>query len=173
MRADREREYVAYVEASMVRLRRTAYHLSGNWHAAEDLVQETLAKLYQHWNRVRGVESIDGYVRKMLYRTFLAQTRRAWYRRIFLTTEPPDGPAPGARDPDDRLDLTAALARLPAGQRAVVTLRYLERLDVNETARVLGRSPGTVKSQTANALANLRTLLPGYRDEPRRAEAKG
>ena len=54
-----------------------------------------------------------------------------------------------------------------------MTLRYLERLDVNETARVLGRSPGTVKSQTANALANLRTLLPGYRAEPRRAEAKG
>ncbi|BCJ33200.1 DNA-directed RNA polymerase sigma-70 factor [Actinocatenispora thailandica] len=172
MRADREREYVAYVEASMVRLRRTAYHLSGNWHAAEDLVQETLAKLYQRWNRLREIEALDGYVRKMLYRTFLSHTKRAWYRRISLT-EPPDAPAPDGRAPDDRLDLMAALARLPAGQRAVVTLRYLERLDVNETARVLGRSPGTVKSQTANALANLRTLLPGYRDEPRHAESKG
>jgi len=166
MRAEQEREYSAYVEAQTVRLRRIAYHLCGGWHAAEDLVQDTLAKVYPRWGRVAEMESRDGYVRRVLYRTYLEQHRRSWFRRVFLTSEPPDRPATEAGDPASRVDLMAALAQLPAGQRAVVVLRYLELLDVNETARVLGRSPGTVKSQTSDALANLRTLLPGYLDQP-------
>lgn len=173
MRVEEEREYVAYATRNMVRLRRAAYHLCGGWHAAEDLVQETLAKLYQKWNRARTVEALDAYVRKMMFRTYLEQTRRSWFRRVFVTSTPPDRPAPDTGETGQRLDLMAALAQLPPGQRAVVVLRYLERLDVNETARVLKRSPGTVKSQTANALANLRKLLPGYLDQRQPVEAKG
>jgi RNA polymerase sigma-70 factor (sigma-E family) len=173
MRSDQEQAYVAYAQTRMVRLRRTAYHLCGGWHAAEDLVQDTLTKLYLCWERVSAVESLDGYVRQILVRTYLEQTRRSWFRRMFLTAEPPDQPAPVTADPDPRVDLMEALARLPAGQRAVVVLRYFEQLDVNATAQALGRSPGTVKSQTANALANLRKLLPGYLDQSRRSVVKG
>lgn len=173
MRADHEREYVAYATKSMVRLRRAAYHLCGGWHTAEDLVQDTLAKLYQKWGRVRTVESRDAFVRKMLFRTYLDQTRRSWFQRVFLTAEPPDRAAHDTGEHGERLDLIGALAQLPPGQRAVVVLRYFDRLDVNETARVLGRSPGTVKSQTAYALANLRRLLPGYLDQSQRMEVRG
>jgi RNA polymerase sigma factor (sigma-70 family) len=63
---------------------------------------------------------------------------------------------------DSRLDLLAALAALPPGQRAVLVLRYWEGLDVAETAEALGCRPGTVKSQTSHAIAALRRSLPGY-----------
>jgi RNA polymerase sigma-70 factor (sigma-E family) len=172
MRADRERDYVAYVQSRAVSLRRTAYHLCGGWHAAEDLVQEALTRLYLHWDRMSAVGSVDGYTRQILVRVYLEQARRSWFRRMFPTASPPDRAAPPAADPDHRLDLRAALDRLPAGQRTVVVLRFYEGLDVNETARVLKRSPGTVKSQTSAAMARLRDLLPGYLGAARQPASK-
>lgn len=64
----------------------------------------------------------------------------------------------------DRAALMAALARLPGRQCACLVLRYLEELDVRETAAVLGCSQGAVKSQTSRALASLRTM---FEDESR------
>ena len=64
---------------------------------------------------------------------------------------------------DDRDALWRALGRLPAGQRAVVVLRFFEDLSQAQVAGILGCSPGTVKSQTSRALAKLRvddTLMP-------------
>jgi RNA polymerase sigma factor (sigma-70 family) len=53
----------------------------------------------------------------------------------------------------------AALARLPSRQRACVVLRYVEELDVRETAAALRCSEGTVKSQTSRALTSLRAMF--------------
>ncbi len=66
-------------------------------------------------------------------------------------------------DVDDRHVLVAALAKLPPGQRAVIVLRFAEDLSEAQTARALGCSIGTVKSQAARGLRTLRqdaTLLP-------------
>ncbi|WP_155368193.1 SigE family RNA polymerase sigma factor [Catellatospora vulcania] len=161
MRADEEQAFTEYAQARVLDLRRTAYRLCGDWDEAHDLTQAALIRLYRHWARVSAADSPDAYVRRMLVNTFLDQRQTWWARRVRPFPEPPDVPTP-AEDVADRLDLMAALARLAPGQRAVIVLRYWEGMDVAETARTLGCSPGTVKSQTSHAIAALRRLLPNY-----------
>jgi DNA-directed RNA polymerase specialized sigma24 family protein len=69
-----------------------------------------------------------------------------------------DSPA-AAVDQDAVLDLRAAVAALPARQRATLVLRFYCDLNVDQAAEILGCSPGTVKSQTAKALAAVRRAL--------------
>jgi RNA polymerase sigma factor (sigma-70 family) len=59
--------------------------------------------------------------------------------------------------------LIAGLRKLPIGQRAVLVLRYFDDLTEHETARTLGCSVGTVKSQHARAIARLRQIVPDGR----------
>jgi DNA-directed RNA polymerase specialized sigma24 family protein len=88
----------------------------------------------------------------------LVNTYASWWRRRW-NGEQPTGELPEAGvgpAPDDRTDLWRALERLPRRQRAVVVLRYYEDLTEAQTARVLGCTVGTVKSQTSKAFAKLR-----------------
>ncbi|ONI82362.1 RNA polymerase subunit sigma-24 [Saccharothrix sp. ALI-22-I] len=153
---DRDREFDEYVDARALVMRRTAYLLCGDWHRAEDLVQTALTKLYVAWPRVRRDASPDAYARKVLVRAAIDDSRRAFRRRETVVDAVPDTPVPSAASD---LDVRRALASLPAGQRTVVVLRYWEDLSVTETARLLGRTEGTVKSQAAKGLAALRDLL--------------
>ncbi|HLT10647.1 MAG TPA: sigma-70 family RNA polymerase sigma factor, partial [Micromonosporaceae bacterium] len=100
-------------------------------------------------------ESVDAYVRRILVNTYLSHRRD---RRREVVTEPPDGPA-SVSDADSRLDIGRALAALPAGQRAMVVLRYLEDLPVREVAMIMGTAEGTVKSQTARGVEAMRRAL--------------
>jgi RNA polymerase sigma-70 factor (sigma-E family) len=158
VRSSREAEFTDYVQARLPWLRRVAYLLCQDWQGADDLVQVAITRLYTHWGRARGAMSVDGYARMILVRTFLAERRSAWARRVTLSAGYPDLPD-FAADHETRLDVRAALVRLPPRQRATLVLRFYCDLPVEETARELGCTPGTVKSQTAKALSTLRRTL--------------
>lgn len=146
-----------FARSRQAHLRRTAHLLCGDWHLAEDLTQTALAKLYAVWRRVRQLESPDGYARRVLYRTFLDETRRRrWWERPAAHQE--DVVAP-ASDPDLRLTLLDALRQLPPRGRAVLVLRFWEDLSVEQVAGVLGCSEGTVKQHLSRARASLRESL--------------
>jgi RNA polymerase sigma-70 factor (sigma-E family) len=155
--SDWEHDFAAYVDGRGTALRGTAYLLCGDWHAAEDLTQTALTKLYLAWRRIDRRTSVDAYARQVLLRAFLDERRRHW-RREHAWADPPDTPAPDA-GPEDRLALEAALRRLPRTQRAVLVLRYWCDLDVRTTAETLGISEGTVKSATSRGLDALRAGL--------------
>lgn len=158
MNSSRDDEYTEYVQARIPWLRRVAYLLCQDWQSADDLVQTTITKLYTHWGRARSASSIDAYVRTIMVNTFIAERRSSWFRRVVLQGEHYDEPdAP--YDHDAHMDVRAALANLPPRQRATLVLRYYCDLPVEETARELGCTPGTVKSQTAKGLTALRRML--------------
>jgi RNA polymerase sigma-70 factor (sigma-E family) len=154
----RDAEYTEYVAARLSSLRRLAAVLCGDWQRADDLVQATLTKLYVHWGRVRAASHTDAYARTVLVREFIHERRSSWVKRVSLTGRLPDSPA-AATDHDAVLDLRAAVAALPARQRATLVLRFYCDLNVDQSAEILGCSPGTVKSHTARALDAVRRAL--------------
>ncbi len=163
MRRSWEAEYTEYVQARLPWLRRIAYRLTQDWQLADDLTQVAITSLYVHWNRARDASSLDGYARAIVVRAFIAERRSPWSRRVQLGGGYPER-ASAAADHDARLDVRAALAALPPRQRATVVLRYCYGLPIGQTARELGCSEGTVKSQTAKALAALRRALAPVED---------
>ncbi|WP_027345177.1 SigE family RNA polymerase sigma factor [Hamadaea tsunoensis] len=149
-------DYAAYFAGQGVRLRRLAYALGGDWHLAEDLVQHTFLQLFRHWKRLDPV-TIDAYARRTLVNAYLSHKRDR--RRETVLAEPPDRPAPPGADVAGRLDVRRALDELPPRQRVLIVLRHLEDVSTAEAAEILGITEGTVKSQTAHGLANLRRVL--------------
>ncbi len=105
---DRDTEFADYFSARAASMRRLAYALCGDWHAAEDLVQVTFLRLYRHWRRIRG-ETLDAYARRTLVNAFLSERRGNL--RVTVLAEPPDRPA-DAPDTACAIDLRRALEAL-------------------------------------------------------------
>lgn len=166
MRKNHDAEFSAYVAVRRDAVRRSAYLLCGDWHQADDLTQTAFVKLYDAWDRVRDRGALDAYVRSIVVRATVDESRRPW-RREKAVDAVPDQPALSgtgstvdiAASVADSELVRSALASVPSGQRAVLVMRYFEGLDVAATARALGCSEGNVKSQTARGLSALKAAL--------------
>jgi RNA polymerase sigma-70 factor (sigma-E family) len=134
--------------------------LCGDTHRADDIVQATLTALYVNWKRVRQADNIDAFVHRILVRRFLDERRHRWSRVHLGDTSAETTGVAGADDGlGERDELMTALRSLPAGQRAVVVLRFLNDLSIEATAEALGCSVGNVKSQSSRGLTALREAL--------------
>ncbi|AYY13140.1 SigE family RNA polymerase sigma factor [Actinobacteria bacterium YIM 96077] len=136
---------------------RTAWLLTGDWHLAEDLVQETLGKVFRRWGRLDQIEEPIAYARTVLMRTYLSHRRRRSSGEQPAETVPESATYDG--DVALRLTLLDGLAELDAKDRAVLVSRYWEDRSVEETAAELDLSPGAVKSRSFRALQRLRAAL--------------
>jgi RNA polymerase sigma-70 factor (ECF subfamily) len=134
-------------------------------HAAEDVTAEVFLKIVESLDRFEGrdedqlrtwvyriaTNAINGHVRKTLRRRGLL--RRFAQPGSCDTVDPPGGP-------DERIgSLKAALLGLKPRYQTVITLRFFENLKPIEIAETLGSSPGTVRSQLARAIEQLRMKL--------------
>jgi RNA polymerase sigma-70 factor (sigma-E family) len=148
-------EFTEFMLGCWPRLVRLGYALTGDRGLGEDLAQTALAKAYASWPRVARAGDPDAYVRKIVVNASRDGFRR---RRVseLLTDSLPDVTAGDMPCVEQRSALFAALMKLPAGQRAVVVLRYWLDLTETETAAAVGCSVGNVKSQASRALAKLR-----------------
>lgn len=149
--------FADFVRANTPALVRTAYLLTGSADAAEELVQDTLVRLYPQWQRVENADVPIAYVRRSLANGFLNQRRRASSRDI-VTDTVPDRPSERSSVDDlvDRDEVWALLQTLNERQRAALVLRYYEGLDDSEIATALGCREGTVRSLVSRGLAALR-----------------
>lgn len=163
-------EYAEFAATRAGHLYRSACLLTGgDTHLAEDLVQETLSRMYTVWRRPgrlfggRAVENPAGYAQGVLYRQFVDHHRRrsAAERPV---AEFPDLPGPEG-DRTLRMTLLRALAELPLRDRAVLVLRYWEDVSVEQTAEILRCGPGAVRTRSSRALARLRVLLGDSLDD--------
>ena len=131
--------------------------LGGNRTDAEDIAQEAFVRLLERWPRVAGYDDPRAWLRQVATRMLISRARRRTVARLAL---PRLGAATSTEAPSaDRVDLTAALATLPIGSRAVVLLHHVHDLSVEEVADVLRIPVGTVKSRLSRARAALAPLV--------------
>jgi RNA polymerase sigma-70 factor (sigma-E family) len=165
-------EFDLFVTESAEGLLRTASLMTWDVAAAEDLVQECFLRVSRRWPRVRTMEHPKAFARTVLVNLALDDGRRRSRHRAELNRSgshhvqdhEDDGAVRVLSRVEASADLTRALAGLPRRQRIALVLRYFDDLTEAETARTLGCSVGTVKSQHARAMARLRELIPQQQD---------
>jgi RNA polymerase sigma-70 factor (sigma-E family) len=153
----REVGFAGFVRENTPALLRTAYLLTGNGGRAEELVQDTLVRLYPKWDRVAAADVPLAYVRRSLTNAYINQSRRA-SRREFAYEDVPERTDP--RDVlsqlADRDEIWAGLKLLSDRQRAALVLRFFEDLSDEQIAAALNCRIGTVRSLISRGLALLR-----------------
>ncbi|WP_377324306.1 sigma-70 family RNA polymerase sigma factor [Pimelobacter simplex] len=137
-------------------LHRSALFLVGDPYLAEDLVQETLTRLFVAWGRTT-IDNPAAYAHTVLTRVFLSSRRRRSSSEYPVDTVPEV-----SYDDSDiaaRLDLQRGLALLGEVDRAIVVLRYLDDRSVDEVAGIVRLTPGNVRVRASRALTRLRDVV--------------
>ncbi|SHM33465.1 SigE family RNA polymerase sigma factor [Actinacidiphila paucisporea] len=161
MRNVQTQAYLEFARARTGPLYRSACLLAGgDTHLAEDLVQETLGRMYLVWGRTSKLGNPAAYAQTVLVRAFLTHRRRRSSAERPIA-EPPDlASAPGG-DAALRITLLEALARLAPKDRVVLVLRYWEDRSIEETAAAMDTTPGAIRTRCVRALGRLRDELGG------------
>lgn len=161
-------EFHGFFERHHRELARLAFLMLGDPDGADDLAAEAMAAAWQRWDRVRAADQPLAYVRRMVVNMSRSRIRALVRERDKLERMTAiAGEHAHAPDVPAVVDVRAALQRLPQRKRACVVLRFAFDMSEKDTARCLGVTVGTVKSQTAKGVAELaRQLADGPPDRP-------
>jgi RNA polymerase sigma-70 factor (sigma-E family) len=158
---DLDAEFVAFVRRRGDHHLRTALLLTGDWHAAEDLVQAGLVKLYRVWSRLDTTSDPDAYLRRILVNTHRSWWRARWRRELPVVGVPERGEPADAEDRHALAEVVRqALAALPQRQRTALVLRFFEDLPEVQVAELMGCGVGSVKTHVHRGVQAMRLLLP-------------
>jgi RNA polymerase sigma-70 factor (ECF subfamily) len=152
--------FEGFFESNYEPLLRLMYLVTGNRSEAEDLAQEAFVRVYERWDRVRGVENPEGYLYRTALNAHRSRLRRLTVamRNLLVRPEPERDLFEAAHDRDL---IRRALSGLPTGQRqAVVLVEWLGLSDV-EAAGILRVAPVTVRVRISRARRTLRETLQG------------
>ncbi|MFM9370550.1 SigE family RNA polymerase sigma factor [Streptomyces sp. Da 82-17] len=158
---DAAAEFHTFFERHYAELARLAYLLTGDADGADDLAADALLALWHRWDRVCAAEHPAAYARGVVANMARSRIRSAVRERRRVTLFWGSGRGEACEGPDVPavVDVQEALRSLPFRKRACVVLRHAFDLSERETARALGVSVGTVKSQTSKGMAELHRLL--------------
>jgi RNA polymerase sigma-70 factor (ECF subfamily) len=143
-----------------------ALRMSADPARAEELTQDIFVRAWEKIGLFRGESSFYTWLYRLAV-NFILQSERSRKRRSRREMSCADPGAAAAAAPagnpagslDSRLDLERAIARLPAGARAVLLLHDLEGLTHREIARLTGTSVGGSKAQLHRARRLMRKVL--------------
>jgi RNA polymerase sigma-70 factor (sigma-E family) len=161
VRAGDEARFAQFVNERWAAMVRLAYTLLLDKGRAEDVVQESFAKLWSAWPRVEPGDP-EAYLRRIVVNQAISTRRLRWWSER-PTDDLPDLPdLAGHADMghvDNRQALAGALAALSPQQRAVTVLRYGWDLSEQQVADLLNCSVGAIKTHASRGLARLRAVL--------------
>jgi RNA polymerase sigma-70 factor (sigma-E family) len=140
------------------RLVLTAYGMTGDLGAAEEITQEAFTLAYGRRGRVSRTDSPEAWLRTVVVNLARRRFRRTAMLDRLLRRQSAE-PALTGLPLGEHLDLHVAIRRLDADLRSVVVLHYLADLPVDEVAAILDIPVGTVKSRLARGRAALATHL--------------
>jgi RNA polymerase sigma-70 factor, ECF subfamily len=148
-------------------LYRIAWRCTGNREDAEDAAAEALLRLYDRLQSVRGIEQLGPWLRTVTVNLCLDGYRKRRYRsgrledyaRAVPTVSTEVAPEATSVAHETREALERALSQLSPRQRTAFVLFEMRGMNVEEVAREMGCSPGTVKAQLHRARNRLRDLL--------------
>jgi len=149
-----EESYTAAYPALLSLATQRARRLLGTPAEAEEVAQETLLRAYVSWNDI--ADYCEPWVARVAINLALSRLRQ----RRWLPPKEWELPT-GDSTVETRVDLSRAVALLPARQRQVVLLRHAADLPEREVAGLLGISTGAVKRHLHRALQNLRSPAMG------------
>jgi RNA polymerase sigma-70 factor (sigma-E family) len=149
-------DFAGFVRLHSTALLRSAFLLTRDTAAAEDLVQDTFLRLYPRWSRVIAADVPLAYVRRSMTNNFLNGRRRSSHEVLYA--DPPERSYDSdlAGPISDRELVRGLLADLPPKQRAVLVLRFFHDLSDADIAADLGCRQGTVRSIVSRSLGVLR-----------------
>lgn len=163
-------EIEAFVHEHADELLTFAIHLTADRAQAQDLLQDSLIRLYLRWRKVEGEYRLS-YVKKILVRENIVRWRRRRWRETADLESVPESLSGDFTVSVDRADaLYLALHRLSARERTAISLRYIYDLPVSETSEMMQIPQNTVKTLCARALESLRNDPILYLEFPQESE---
>jgi RNA polymerase sigma-70 factor, ECF subfamily len=170
MQADDLDAFEAFFLRHRTLIYRTAYGLTGDRHAAEEVLQDTFARAYRHRATLLPELSPVPWLHRVALNLCYSRLDRRRVRAEPIGEATVAHLRDGAAEPDERAErrelrqiVREGIAALPPKHQNVVVLYYLHGLSLQETASFLGVRLGTVKSRLHYALRTLRSHLEGDR----------
>ena len=159
MRPDEEERFADFVRAHSATLFRTAYLMTGDYQRAEDVLQESLVRIYQRWPRVDQMAAPVAYARKVVVNRAASWWGKKSSQELpsLLRAEPAWGGHLDEVAEHERV--WQAVLGLPRRQRSVMVLRFYEDMSEAQIAETLGMATGTVKSHSHAAIRRLNEVL--------------
>ena len=151
----------AVYEAHVGRVRALCLRLSGDSGRADELTQDVFVRVWERLGTFRGESAFGTWLHRLAVNEVLQTLRSAGRRerRVAIMAEPPETQVHGGAEPEQSMDLEAAIAALPEGCRTVFVLHDVEGLRHEEIASLTGTAVGTSKAHLFRARRLLREAL--------------
>jgi len=153
----RDDSFVSFFEAEYDGLYRTLLLMVGSLSEADELAQETMARVYERWDRVSDMDSPAGYAYTIAFNLNRRRLRHLLLKR--RQSAPEREPTPSTDVIDARRDVRAALLRLPLPLREAVVLTGWLDLSAEESGAILGIEAVSVRGRMHRARQLLGELL--------------
>ena len=137
-----------------------ALRLTGSRESALELTQDAFVRAWERLGSFRGESAFGSWLHRLTLNLFLNQTRADTRRvsRVDVLEDETDAPV-AESDPAMRMDLEAAIAKLPRGARVAFVLHEIEGFSHEEIAVTLGLAAPTVRSHVFRARRLLMEML--------------